>query len=58
MSSQCRLNSLAPTFALHDLSECAQRAICAASATPAGCFSFCMSFGDSTREGLITRASG
>jgi len=55
MSSQYRLGSLAPTSALNALSECAERAICAASS--AGCFSFCMSFGDSTREGLITRAS-
>src|SRR6185503_8281528 len=49
MSAQYRLSRVAPTLALHDLSECAERAISGASFALAACFSFCTSFGDSTR---------
>ena len=45
MSAQYRLSSVAPTLALHDLSECAERAISGASFALAACFSFCTSFG-------------
>jgi hypothetical protein len=49
MSPQYRLSIVAPTFALLDLSECAERTIPGASLAAAACFSLCMSLGDSSR---------